>query len=134
MTALLAWGGPGKTLVIFGAATIVWGIINWFCFPVDPTKVGFLPDNGDSTEEERAALRARMSGPRVWTMKEVLKDRNFWLVMIGYGLLFMVSSGFLQQMVPYQISMRVRAFPSSSQAAFPPIRLPAWLPALPESG
>lgn len=48
-----------------------------------------------------------MSGPRVWTMKEVLKDRNFWLVMIGYGLLFMVSSGFLQQMVPYQISMRV---------------------------
>lgn len=107
MTALLAWGGPGKTLVIFGAATIVWGIINWFCFPVDPTKAGFLPDNGDSTEEERAALRARMSGPRVWTMKEVLKDRNFWLVMIGYGLLFMVSSGFLQQMVPYQISMRV---------------------------
>lgn len=107
LTALIAWGGAGKALVVFGIATIVWGIINWFCFPVDPRKVGFEPDNGDSTEEERAALRARMNGPRVWTMKEVLKDRNFWLVMIGYGLLFMVSSGFLQQLVPYQISMRV---------------------------
>lgn len=107
LTALIAWGGAGKALVVFGVATIVWGIINWFCFPVDPRQAGFEPDNGDSTEEERAALRARMSGPRVWTMREVLKDRNFWLVMIGYGLLFMVSSGFLQQLVPYQISMRV---------------------------
>lgn len=107
LTALIAWGGTGKALLIFGIATIIWGIINWFCFPVDPRERGFEPDNGDSTEEERAALRARMSGPRVWTMKEVVKNKNFWLVMIGYGLLFMVSSGYLQQMVPYQISMRV---------------------------
>ena len=107
LTALIAWGGTGKALLIFGIATIIWGIINYICFPVDPRERGFEPDNGDSTEEERAALRARMSGPRVWTMKEVVKNKNFWLVMIGYGLLFMVSSGYLQQMVPYQISMRV---------------------------
>ena len=99
--------GNGLTLVVFGVLTIIWGIINWFCFPEDPTKVGFQPDNGDFTEEERAALKARMSGPPVWTMKEVLKNKNFWLIGIGYGLLFMVSSGFLQQLVPYQISMRV---------------------------
>lgn len=107
LTALIAWGGTGKALLVFGIATIIWGIINWFCFPVDPRERGFEPDNGDSTEEERAALRARMSGPRVWTMKEVMSNKNFWLIMIGYGLLFMVSSGYLQQMVPYQISMRV---------------------------
>ena len=107
LTALIAWGGAGKALVVFGIATIVWGLINWFCFPVDPHKVGFEPDNGDFTPEELAALKARMSGPEVWTMKEAIKNRNFWLIGIGYGLLFMVSSGFLQQMVPYQISMRV---------------------------
>ena len=107
LTALVSKFGVGISLVFFGVATIIWGIINYICFPVDPRERGFEPDNGDSTEEERAALRARMSGPRVWTMKEVVKNKNFWLVMIGYGLLFMVSSGFLQQMVPYQISMRV---------------------------
>lgn len=64
----------------------------------DPRKAGFEPDNGDSTEEERAALKARMNGPRVWTMKEVLKDRNFWLVMIGYGLLF--AAGWIKRSAP----------------------------------
>lgn len=107
LAALIAWGGHGKALLIFGIATIIWGIINWFCFPVDPRKVGFEPDNGDYTPEEMEALQKRMNGPCVWTMKEVLKNKNFWLVLIGYGLLFMVSSGYLQQMVPYQISMRV---------------------------
>ncbi len=104
---LLEKTNPTITLVIFGVATIIWGIINWICFPEDPTKRGFQPDNGDFTEEEITALRNRMSGPPVWTMKEALKNKNFWLIGIGYGLLFMVSSGFLQQLVPYQISMRV---------------------------
>lgn len=107
LTALLTVFDIGVSMVFFGVATIIWGIINWFCFPVDPRERGFEPDNGDSTEEERAALRARMSGPRVWTMKEVMSNKNFWLIMIAYGALFMVSSGYLQQMVPYQISMRV---------------------------
>lgn len=107
LTALISAFNLGIALVFFGIATIIMGIINWFCFPVDPRKVGFEPDNGDSTEEERAALKARMSGPRVWTMKEAMSNKNFWLVLIGYGLLMMVSSGYLQQMVPYQISMRV---------------------------
>ena len=42
LTALIAWGGVGKALVVFGIATIVWGIINWFCFPVDPRKEVFV--------------------------------------------------------------------------------------------
>ncbi len=58
-----------------------------------------------------------MSGPRVWTWREILTNRNFWFVIIGYGLLFMVSSGFLQQMVPYQISMRVPQLIASGVAA-----------------
>lgn len=107
LAALIAWGGPGKALACFGIATIVMALINWFLIPVDPRKAGFEPDNGDNTPEELEMLAKRMSGPEVWTNKEAFSNRNFWLIGIAYGLLFMVSSGCLQQMVPYQISMRV---------------------------
>ncbi|MCD8332030.1 MAG: MFS transporter [Oscillospiraceae bacterium] len=121
LTALIAWGGSGRAMVVFGIATIFWGVINWIFFPVDPRKVGFEPDNGDFTQEEMDALKTRMSGPRVWTMKEVLMNKNFWLVIIGYGLLFMVSSGFLQQIVPYQISMGVSASTASTYMKLLPL-------------
>jgi MFS family permease len=44
-----------------------------------------------------------MSGAPVWTVREAVKNKNFWLLPIGYGFLFMCSNGFLSQMVPYQI-------------------------------
>lgn len=103
--ALIASKGVVVTNVIFGIATIVMGLINWFFIPNDPRKVGFEPDNGDFTPEEREQLTKLMSGPEVWTNKEAMKNKNFWLLGIAYGCLFMASTGLLSQLVPYQISM-----------------------------
>ena len=104
-TALIAKAGFTVTNIIFGIATIVMGLINLIFIKNDPEQAGFKPDNGDFTEEELAAHRARMSGPMTWTNKEAMKDKNFWLIGIAYGILFMCSTGLLQQLVPYQIAM-----------------------------
>lgn len=101
--ALIAKWNVEVATTCFGIFTIIMGLINWFFIPSNPRDAGFEPDNGDFTAEELAAFNARMSGEPVWTMKEVLKDKNFWLLPLGYGLLFMCSNGFLSQMVPYQI-------------------------------
>lgn len=100
---LIAKQGVEFATMCFGVFTILMGLINWFLIPSNPEDAGFLPDNGDFTEEELAAHRAMMSGPPVWTVKEAAKNKNFWLLPIAYGLLFMCSNGFLSQMVPYQI-------------------------------
>ena len=103
--ALIAKQGVVVTNVVFGVATIIMGRLNWFFIPDDPRKVGFEPDNGDFTPEELEAHRKLMTGPEVWTNKEAMKNKNFWLLGLAYGMLFMASTGFLSQLVPYQISM-----------------------------
>lgn len=104
-SALIASQGVVVTNIIFGAATIVMGLINLIFIKNDPTQAGFQPDNGDFTPEELEAHKKMMTGPMVWTNKEAMKDKNFWLIGIAYGALFMCSTGLLQQLVPYQIAM-----------------------------
>ena len=104
-SALISSAGVVVTNVIFGIATIVMGLINLIFIKNDPVDAGFQPDNGDFTPEEMEAHKKLMSGPMVWTNKEALKDKNFWLLGIAYGALFMASTGLLQQLVPYQIAM-----------------------------
>jgi sugar phosphate permease len=101
--ALVAYKDVAFATTCFGVFTIVMGLINWFFISNTPEEAGMLPDNGDFTAEELAAHKAMMSGDPVWTVKEAIKNKNFWLLPIGYGLLFMCSNGFISQMVPYQI-------------------------------
>jgi len=103
LNMLIAAQGVQFATTCFGIFTIAMGLINWFLIPSNPESVGFLPDNGDFTKEELTAHRDMMAGKPVWTIKEAIKNKNFWLLPIGYGLLFMCSNGFLSQMVPYQI-------------------------------
>lgn len=101
--ALIAAYNVESATTIFGIFTIIMGLINWFFIPSNPEDAGLLPDNGDFTPEELEAHKAVMSGPPVWTVKEAMRNKNFWLLPIAYGLLFMCSNGFISQMVPYQI-------------------------------
>lgn len=103
LNMLIASRGIEFATTCFGVFTIAMGLINWFFIPSNPEDAGFLPDNGDFTKEELEAHRAMMSGAPVWTVKEAAKNKNFWLLPIAYGLLFMCSNGFISQMVPYQI-------------------------------
>ncbi len=97
--------GIAAATLFFGILAIIIGLINLFFIPNTPEEAGVEPDNGDFTAEELKAHKAMMAGSPVWTLKEAAKNKNFWLIPIAYGLLFMASNGFVSQMVPYQISM-----------------------------
>ena len=103
LNSLVNAGGAKLATAIFAGFTILMGILNWIFIPSDPAKVGFLPDNGDFSKEALEAHQRMMAGPPIWTVKEAVRDKNFWLLPIAYGLLFMVSNGVTSQLVPYQI-------------------------------
>ena len=70
------------------------GLINLFLIPDTPEQMGVLPDNGDFDEEEmRQRKEILASSKPVWTVKEGLRNKNFWLLPIAYGLLFLVNIG-----------------------------------------
>lgn len=106
---LIGRHGIQVTTTMFGIATIIMGVINWFFIHDDPRSVGFEPDNGDFTPEEMEKHNKLMNGPWHWTNKEALRNKNFWLIGLAYGVNYMASTGFLSQMVPYQISMGMDA-------------------------
>lgn len=105
LTNLAAKGGVAIATTAFGIFSIVMGLINWFFIPNSPEEAGRLPDNGDFNEEELEAHKKMMSGPSVWTLREAVKNKNFWVIPIAYGILFMCNIGVMSQMVPYQVSM-----------------------------
>lgn len=104
--AVAARGSAFGTM-IFGVFAIVMGLINWFFIPTTPEEAGRLPDNGDFNEAEFEAHKKMMEGPSVWTLKEAVKNKNFWLIPIAYGIIFMCNIGVMSQLVPYQISQGI---------------------------
>ncbi len=107
LAGVAAKQGVGAATMIFGLFSIVMGLVNWFFIPNTPEEAGRLPDNGDFNKEEFEAHKKMMQGPSVWTLKEAMRNKNFWIIPIAYGILFMCNIGVMSQMVPYQISQGV---------------------------
>ena len=107
LASAVASRGSAFGTMIFGVFSIVMGLINWFFIPNTPEEAGRLPDNGDFNEAEFEAHKKMMEGPSVWSLKEAMKNKNFWLIPIAYGIIFMCNIGVMSQLVPYQISQGV---------------------------
>ncbi|MCD7888226.1 MAG: MFS transporter [Clostridiales bacterium] len=107
---LLNWlvgkGGWATGTLVFGILSIVMGLVNWFFIPNTPEEMGVLPDNGDFDAEEEAQRKAILASSKpIWTTREGMRNKNFWLLPIAYGLLFMINIGIVSQLVSYEISM-----------------------------
>ena len=95
---IMGWATSGSA----GGAIIALPLL---IIPDKPEQMGKRPDNGDITEEELAHLREENeTAEPIWTIREALKNKNFWLLAVGYGLMFLLTAGIMMQMVPYQMS------------------------------
>lgn len=66
-----------------------------------PEELGIAPDNEPmSVEELKVSLEEEKNYKSPWTMGKLLKDKEIWLMGIGYGLLFMATVGMVMQFVP----------------------------------
>jgi MFS family permease len=79
-----------------GIGTMV-GLATWAFIRDRPADVGQFPDGAD------AAPAVDTPDDRRWTVGEMLKARNFWLVGIGAGLLLGSDQALLVSLVPYGV-------------------------------
>ncbi|MDR1247420.1 MAG: MFS transporter [Clostridiales Family XIII bacterium] len=87
----------GILMIIIGIASIFWVKDN-------PEDVGLSPDNDDLTEAQMKNAVAKLKNfQSQWSLGKLLRDRNAWLLVIAFGVMFMCNKGMIGQMVYYFI-------------------------------
>lgn len=100
MTPVLGW----TTMCNIIAAVVgALGIVSWFWIKDRPEDVGLLPDNMPISEEEKAALS--MPANEIWTVKELLTNKDSWMYILGMGCLNMVGTGTLVMCIPLMMEL-----------------------------
>ena len=89
---------------IFGVTTLVLTIYGFIRFKDNPEESGFYPDNDKSmtkeSVEEIHKREAEIAKNSPWTPKRMLKLKETWIIGICSGLMILVASGSMGQMVP----------------------------------
>lgn len=130
-SVLLEKCGVQMAFLVCGIVTAVIGIISFFWAKNDPSEVGALPDNmelDDSFKQEEKAVDAKE-----FSIGNILKNKNTWLIALGFGLLWMVTVGVISQFIPRMMSVgytsteALRFMMISSLIAIPGSYLWGWL-------
>lgn len=107
-SALLTNFGFSTAFLVLGIATIVLGVVTLFWVKDRPEDVGQLPDNMDPEVGDKLLAEAGqlviVDDPNL-TAGKVLKTGNTWLIAIGYGFLWMVTTGVVSQLIPRMMSV-----------------------------
>lgn len=102
-SVLLATKGIHTAFMIFGIFAVIIGIITFFWAKNEPADVNFLPDNM-ALDEDIATQEVHVDNEK-FSIKNILKNKNTWLIIFGYGLLWMVLVGIIAQFVPRMMSV-----------------------------
>jgi sugar phosphate permease len=89
----------GVWLIFIGLVSIVW-VRN------TPEEIGLYPDNEPVSREQQAANLAELENYKSpFTIAVLLRDKDMWLISLGYGVLWLVDIGVVSQLVPRLISV-----------------------------
>jgi MFS family permease len=102
--------GWRNTLMVLGI--IVWGLT---VIPVAifvrrrPEDMGLLPDGDEpesiSTKSEGLAETTNISsGERIWTLREALRTKTLWFLLVGFNLAGLSISGVMIHLIPYLLA------------------------------
>ena len=110
VVALLStlYGAIGLPMTSAGVGIVVMlmGIITFFWVKDYPEEVGVYPDNiKEGGEQLSAQLNEMKSYKSSFTVGRLLRDKDMWLIAVGFGLLWMVTVGIVSQFVPRMISV-----------------------------
>lgn len=98
--------GIANATTAFSGFILLLALIGFFLIKNSPEQIGVSPDNGNfTTEELQANLKELESHVSPFTIKRLLKDREMWLISIGFGALWLVTVGIVVQLVPRLISI-----------------------------
>ena len=106
MSALYGMLGISRAHVVMGAVMVVLGIVSFFWVKDYPAEVGAHPDNlPDGAEAYKAQIDEMQSYKSPFTVSRLLKDKDMWLISVGFGMLWMVTVGVVSQFVPRMVSV-----------------------------
>ena len=106
MSALYGAFGISKAHVIVGAVMAALGILSFFWVKNDPSEVGAYPDNlPDGAEAYRKQMKEMQEYRSPFTVGRLLRDKDMWLISVGFGMLWMVTVGVVSQFVPRMVSV-----------------------------
>ena len=106
MSALYGMLGISRAHVVMGAVMVLLGIASFFWVKDDPAEVGAYPDNlPDGAEAYKAQMAEMQSYKSPFAVSRLLKDKDMWLISVGFGMLWMVTVGVVSQFVPRMISV-----------------------------
>jgi MFS family permease len=119
--ALISRFGWRSTLVVLGFA--IWGLA---FLPVvllvrrRPEDVGLRPDGADTEAAEGDAARVEgtpgaLRVEQIWTLKEALRTRTLWLLLVGFNITGLALSGVFIHFYPYLESKGIE--PATAAAA-----------------
>lgn len=80
--------------VVFSAITLI------CVLPVISRYVISAPDDLKKTDDLEKPLASTTGSSNTWTLKQVMTNRNFWLVVLTFALLFCTNGATLTHMVP----------------------------------
>lgn len=92
--------------VAVGVVIVILGIVSFFWVKNYPEEVGAYPDNIPEDREKLAAQLAEVKNYKSsFTVGKLLRDKDMWLISVGFGMLWMVTVGIVSQFVPRMISV-----------------------------
>lgn len=89
--------------VIFGVLAVIVGIVTFFWAKNEPADVNCLPDNMEL--DETVSTQEVVVDNEKYSIRNILKNKNTWLIVFGYGFLWMVLVGIISQFVPRMMSV-----------------------------
>lgn len=95
--------GVQTAFLAVGIVTAIIGVLSFFWAKNDPSEVGALPDNMELDESFRK--EEAKGGKENFSLGSILKNKNTWLIGLGFGLLWMVTVGVISQFIPRMMSV-----------------------------
>lgn len=97
--------GLTKSFLLIGVIVVILGIISFFWAKDYPEEVGAYPDNMLPSETESSETMEAAEGKSQFTLGALMKDKDMWLISIGFGLMWMTLVGILSQFIPRMLSV-----------------------------
>ncbi|MCL1895639.1 MAG: MFS transporter [Clostridiales bacterium] len=106
LAMLVATQGVGMACTIIGVVIVVVGVISFFWVKDYPEQVGAFPDNiKEGLSELSQHLEQIRSYKSPFSIKVLLKDKDMWLISLGFGCLWLVTGGIVSQFIPRMLSV-----------------------------
>ncbi len=104
LSMLLGKFGLTNAFLIMGGLVVVFGISSIFWVKDYPEEVGALPDNLPMNKD-LVSNRGAENYVSTFTVAKLLKDKDLWLISLGFGLLWLVTVGIVSQFIPRMMSV-----------------------------